>query len=131
MLLQYENGEPCSVCGHTLTVADPSLRASAYPSAILPQFLYLGSYDNAARSELLKTLGITHILNVRSPGGFCVVFVSVKGHMRMLSTRWGFISLMVCELLGAPDRALLPDAVQELLYLPHRQHIAASLPRML
>ena len=66
VLLQYENGEPCSVCGHTLTVADPSQTASAYPSTILPQFLYLGSYDNAARSELLKTLGITHILNVRS-----------------------------------------------------------------
>ncbi|CAL8462216.1 g1747 [Coccomyxa elongata] len=26
-------------------------------------FLYLGSYDNASRSELLKTVGITHILN--------------------------------------------------------------------
>ena len=68
--VQYENGEPCSICGHTLTVADPSQKASAYPSAILPQFLYLGSYDNAARSELLKTLGITHILNVRFLGGF-------------------------------------------------------------
>ena len=66
---QYENGEPCAVCGHTLTVADSSgQKVSAYPSTILPQLLYLGSYDNASRSELLKTLGITHILNVRSPG---------------------------------------------------------------
>ncbi|EIE24230.1 phosphatases II [Coccomyxa subellipsoidea C-169] len=40
-----------------------SQQASAYPSNILPQFLYLGSYDNASRSELLKTVGITHILN--------------------------------------------------------------------
>lgn len=31
---------------------------------IIPGFLYLGSYDSASRSELLKTMGITHILNV-------------------------------------------------------------------
>ena len=56
------------MCGHTLTVADSSgQKVSAYPSTILPQLLYLGSYDNASRSELLKTLGITHILNVRIP----------------------------------------------------------------
>ena len=64
--LQYEGGEPCSVCGHRLSDTDAaSQKASAYPSNIIPQFLYLGSYDNASRSELLKTVGITHILNVR------------------------------------------------------------------
>ena len=31
---------------------------------MLPGFLYLGSYDNASRSELLTAMGITHILNV-------------------------------------------------------------------
>ena len=31
---------------------------------IIAGFLYLGSYDSASRSELLKTMGITHILNV-------------------------------------------------------------------
>lgn len=57
------------MCGHRLTIVDTaSQKASAYPSNILPQFLYLGSYDNASRSELLKTLGITHILNVRLCG---------------------------------------------------------------
>ncbi len=64
--VQYEGGEPCSVCGHRLVIPDTtSPKASALPSNILPQFLYLGSYDNASRSELLKTVGITHILNVR------------------------------------------------------------------
>lgn len=65
--VQYEGGEPCSVCGHRLVTPDTtSPKASALPSNILPQFLYLGSYDNASRSELLKTVGITHILNVSS-----------------------------------------------------------------
>uniref|UniRef100_A0A453RF17 Tyrosine-protein phosphatase domain-containing protein n=1 Tax=Aegilops tauschii subsp. strangulata TaxID=200361 RepID=A0A453RF17_AEGTS len=36
---------------------------SAFPSEILKDFLFLGSYDNASRSELLKTIGISHILN--------------------------------------------------------------------
>ncbi len=63
--VQYEGGEPCSVCGHTLARTDDSAnRNSAFPTEILPGFLYLGSYDNASRSELLKTVGITHILNV-------------------------------------------------------------------
>ena len=63
--VQYEAGEPCTVCGHTLARTDDSAnRNSAFPTEILPGFLYLGSYDNASRSELLKTVGITHILNV-------------------------------------------------------------------
>jgi dual specificity MAP kinase phosphatase len=36
---------------------------SAFPTEILPEFLYLGSYDNASRSELLKTQGISRVLN--------------------------------------------------------------------
>ncbi|KAK9906847.1 hypothetical protein WJX75_009090 [Coccomyxa subellipsoidea] len=59
----YEGGEPCGICGHRLSDADASQKASAYPSNIIPQFLYLGSYDNASRAELLKTVGITHVLN--------------------------------------------------------------------
>ena len=63
---QYENGEPCNICGHTLARAQPAPAVnSAFPSEILPGFLYLGSYDNASRSELLKAQAITHILNVR------------------------------------------------------------------
>ncbi len=63
--LQYEGGEPCSVCGHRLAPpAISSQRASAFPSAVLPSFLYLGSYDHASRSDALKMLEITHILNV-------------------------------------------------------------------
>lgn len=63
--LQYEAGEPCTICGHTLARTEGSAnKGSAFPTEILPGFLYLGSYDNASRSELLKTVGITHILNV-------------------------------------------------------------------
>jgi dual specificity MAP kinase phosphatase len=40
-----------------------SLQVSAFSSEVLPEFLYLGSYDNASRSELLKTQGISRILN--------------------------------------------------------------------
>ncbi|CAN1196637.1 Protein-tyrosine-phosphatase IBR5 [Linum perenne] len=70
---KYEEGEVCGICGHRLpdssssdaaaAVDRPSVHISAFPSEILPDFLYLGSYDNAARSELLKTQGISRILN--------------------------------------------------------------------
>ncbi|CAI0432181.1 unnamed protein product [Linum tenue] len=63
---KYEEGEVCGICGHRMpdSSADkPSVHISAFPSEILPDFLYLGSYDNASRSELLKTQGISRILN--------------------------------------------------------------------
>ncbi|KAK1619785.1 hypothetical protein QYE76_025302, partial [Lolium multiflorum] len=61
-----EEGEICGVCGHRPAAADavaPARLDSAFPSEVLPGFLFLGSYDNASRSEVLKTLNITHILN--------------------------------------------------------------------
>ncbi|KAI3457632.1 hypothetical protein Pfo_014295 [Paulownia fortunei] len=65
---KYEEGEVCGVCGHRMAAvsdksAVSSVHVSAFPSEILPEFLYLGSYDNAARAELLKTQGISRILN--------------------------------------------------------------------
>ncbi|XP_027062395.1 protein-tyrosine-phosphatase IBR5-like [Coffea arabica] len=63
---KYEEGEVCGVCGHRMpAVAEKSssFQVSAFPSEILPEFLYLGSYDNASRAELLKTQGISRILN--------------------------------------------------------------------
>ncbi|XVE72477.1 hypothetical protein DITRI_Ditri11bG0042200 [Diplodiscus trichospermus] len=62
---KYEEGEVCGICGHRAPVSSDktSLQVSAFPSVILPDFLYLGSYDNASRSELLKTQGITRVLN--------------------------------------------------------------------
>jgi dual specificity MAP kinase phosphatase len=66
---RYEEGEPCGVCGHRPPVLAPAgvpRQDSAFPSEILKDLLFLGSYDNASRSELLKTLGISHILNVRT-----------------------------------------------------------------
>ncbi len=67
---QYEGGEPCKICGHRLVKTEERVlptETSAFPTEILPGFLYLGSYDNASRSELLKAMGVTHILNVRQP----------------------------------------------------------------
>ena len=64
----YAAGEACSVCGHSAASASAPAAAakdSAFPSEVVPEFLYLGSYDNASRSELLKAMGITAILNVR------------------------------------------------------------------
>ncbi|XP_010467009.1 PREDICTED: protein-tyrosine-phosphatase IBR5 [Camelina sativa] len=67
---KYEEGEVCGICGHCMpvssdTAASPPqvVHVSAFPSEILPEFLYLGSYDNASRSELLKTQGISRVLN--------------------------------------------------------------------
>ncbi|KAJ3694642.1 hypothetical protein LUZ60_000019 [Juncus effusus] len=65
---KYEEGEVCGVCGHRMPPAGvddrpPVKQDSAFPSEIFKDFLYLGSYDNASRSELLKTVGISHILN--------------------------------------------------------------------
>ncbi|BAF19387.1 Os06g0308100 [Oryza sativa Japonica Group] len=72
---KYELGEVCGVCGHRPPASAGAQAAagaaqaaaprqdSAFPSEILKDFLFLGSYDNASRSELLKTIGISHILN--------------------------------------------------------------------
>ncbi|XP_071691856.1 protein-tyrosine-phosphatase IBR5-like [Rutidosis leptorrhynchoides] len=62
---KYEEGEVCGICGHRLPagVEEGLIQVSAFPSEILPEFLFLGSYDNASRSELLKTLGVSRILN--------------------------------------------------------------------
>ncbi|RVX08400.1 Protein-tyrosine-phosphatase IBR5 [Vitis vinifera] len=63
---KYEEGEVCGVCGHRIPASSEktSIQVSAFPSEILPEFLYLGSYDNASRSELLKTQGISRVLNI-------------------------------------------------------------------
>ncbi|KAL6909865.1 hypothetical protein ACP4OV_001524 [Aristida adscensionis] len=61
---KYEEGEVCGVCGHRPPAAGAARHQdSAFPSEILREFLFLGSYDNASRSELLKTIGVSHILN--------------------------------------------------------------------
>lgn len=61
---KFEDGEVCGVCGHRLPDASEKIPVqSAFSSEILPSFLYLGSYDNASRAELLKAQGITRILN--------------------------------------------------------------------
>ncbi|KAL5729778.1 hypothetical protein ACHQM5_002679 [Ranunculus cassubicifolius] len=62
---KYEQGEVCGICGHRVPAQTEKLgfHISAFPSEILPQFLYLGSYDHASRVELLKAQGISHILN--------------------------------------------------------------------
>lgn len=62
---KFEEGEACGVCGHRMQGANeksPQM-PSAFPTEVLPAFLYLGSYDNASRAELLKAQGIARILN--------------------------------------------------------------------
>ncbi|RWW35440.1 hypothetical protein BHE74_00059622 [Ensete ventricosum] len=76
---KYEEGEVCGVCGHRVaaSVVRPIQQSSAFPSEIVKDFLYLGSYDNASRREILKTLGITHVLNVSLPPLACFGDLSV------------------------------------------------------
>lgn len=71
--MQYEGGEKCATCGHVLHGAAQCSApdSSAMPTTILPGFLYLGSYDHASRLELLKTMGIDHILSVRAHSTAC------------------------------------------------------------
>jgi hypothetical protein len=47
------------------------------PATIITGFLYLGSYDTASRQDLLKAMGITHILNVSSWGWFACLTCDV------------------------------------------------------
>ncbi|PNH05719.1 Protein-tyrosine-phosphatase IBR5 [Tetrabaena socialis] len=59
-----ENGERCQTCGHVMTPAERTqLEHSVMPTAVIPGSLYVGSYDTASRSEVLRAMGITHILN--------------------------------------------------------------------
>eukprot|EP00245_Coleochaete_scutata_P005903 TRINITY_DN19891_c0_g1_i1.p1 TRINITY_DN19891_c0_g1~~TRINITY_DN19891_c0_g1_i1.p1 ORF type:complete len:268 (-),score=35.34 TRINITY_DN19891_c0_g1_i1:847-1650(-) len=61
---KYEEGEVCNICGHRLlNPEEKGPQQSAFSSEILQGFLYVGSYDNASRSELLKAQGIRRILN--------------------------------------------------------------------
>lgn len=62
---QFEGGEACGICGHVMTQLEKKQCETVMPTAIIPGFLYLGSYDTASRSEILKAMTITHILNVR------------------------------------------------------------------
>lgn len=70
----YEAGEPCGVCGHQMSSSSSSSstsidtpfvhKESAFPSEILKDFLYLGTYDHSSRYQALKFHGISHILSV-------------------------------------------------------------------
>jgi len=55
---------PCSICGHVIVPASKGQHESCMPATIVPGYLYLGSYDTASRQDLLKAMGITHVLNV-------------------------------------------------------------------
>ena len=121
--LQYEGGEPCSVCGHRLAFPTAnSQRASAFPSAILPSFLYLGSYDHASRSDALKMLEITHILNVSPVNQYllhsksAVILLTARVILGMLSTQSGEQGRVLrAHCLPCADCPVLPDTLQELL----------------
>lgn len=65
---KYEEGEACGICGHRLALAAEKTvsQPAVFPSEILPNFLYLGTYDNASHITILKLEGISHILNVNN-----------------------------------------------------------------
>ncbi|KAI4384940.1 hypothetical protein MLD38_003024 [Melastoma candidum] len=65
---KFAEGEVCGVCGHKRVTAECdrgscSVHVSAFPTEILPNSLYLGTYDNASSSELLKAQGVSRIFN--------------------------------------------------------------------
>jgi hypothetical protein len=109
---------------------------SCLPSAVLDGWLFLGSYDTAARQELLKVFGITHILNVRDrrwrvaacsytqqlaspqPTPSCLMPI----HAHVLPQL-----MLTCEPGHAADGPNVPGAVSKHVYLPH---CAAGAPRL-
>ena len=52
----FDAGEACSTCGHVMTHQEKQHCETVLPTCILPGFLYLGSYDTASRSEMLKAV---------------------------------------------------------------------------
>ncbi len=102
---QFEGMEPCSVCGHVLNQNEKKKFETVLPTAIIPGFLYLGSYDTASRSEILKAMAITHILNVGPGGG------GVKPHGRSQRAAWKHGAVLhvshPCALLTSVDGAYL------------------------
>jgi hypothetical protein len=73
---KFEDGEVCGICGHRQKEAtEKGPQQSAFSNEILPQFLYLGSYDNASRAELLKAQGISRILNVHIHTHACMMML--------------------------------------------------------
>ncbi|KAJ6829114.1 uncharacterized protein M6B38_359910 [Iris pallida] len=64
----HKQEEVCGVCGHRPVREERPAEVQqggggTFPTEVLKEFLYLGSYDNASRSELLKTIGVSHVLN--------------------------------------------------------------------
>lgn len=112
---QYEEGEECGICGHRLAATEEKGPPSnAFPSEILPNFLYLGSYDNASRSELLKAMGIKYILNVRHPPSQAPRFP-----LRMRAVTCALTAHIVALPCLPPDGTWVSKPVQKLLCLPH------------
>lgn len=85
------NGEVCSICGHRAPLPTDNLPAlSALPTPIVEGFLYVGSYDNASRDQVMQLVGITHILNVRCNDGHHVLV----SHALLLVFGVGFVLIM-------------------------------------
>lgn len=115
--MQYEGGEPCATCGHVITQHERKHCETVLPTAIIPGFLYLGSYDTASRSEILKAMAITHILNV-SLGGRCVDRVPRRSctHLDTRRPKDGVLLLPACTIADCPH---MRGTIQEHLPVPH------------
>jgi dual specificity MAP kinase phosphatase len=92
LLLQYENGEPCTICGHVL-VTHTLQHESVMPTTLVPGFLYLGNYDTASRQEILKAFNITHVLNVSSSADTAAGHVAAATHACCTGIPGSIISL--------------------------------------
>ncbi len=122
------------MCGHCLVPTNDAKPAipSSMPTEVLPGFLFLGSYDHASRAELLKALGIGHILNV-SRDAVCLegslpkplqTTAAVTGYSERLAARK--LHKLLGDIVAAgpsrrrccrpdADCAHLPEPVQKLL----------------
>ncbi len=68
---KFEDGEVCGICGHRQKEAtEKGPQQSAFSNEILPQFLYLGSYDNASGAQ-----GISRILDVHTHTHACMMML--------------------------------------------------------
>lgn len=101
---QYEGGEPCSICGHVMLPPGTSPHESCMPATIISGFLYLGSYDTASRQDLLKAMGITHVLNVSTCRMLCHTAGNQQGQAAGGQHRCSSRSAQTRELQGSATR---------------------------
>ncbi len=106
---QVANGEVCSVCGHRAPLPTDNLPVmSALPTPIVEGFLYVGSYDNASRDQIMQMVGITHILNVccehaTMDGDATMLVVWCRSSSSSSSSSWFVVITCLTQLITSPN----------------------------